>query len=238
MQADNGANGTVKLSSGAIAGIVIGCLVVLIIAIVFGLRKRTVQNRLKLRGKWISSKSLKLGNNDGKGKGTLQFVPRPYTYNPDSTINGQGLGESMGFSGTQGVSFASAATGGIGYDARGPVSPKSMSTLGLGLPQAMPSAYGSDGLNSAGGVVSPTTQIPVLYSTVVVRSFVPTLPDELSISSGERLKVLQEFDDGWAECMNMMGETGMVPLECFEKGGGVTSQEERNSRRYTSLPRS
>jgi len=120
-------------------------------------------------------------------------------------------------------------TGAAG-NTRSPTSPRSMSTVGLGLPRALPSAYGSEsGMNSTGS--GSLSQIPVLFTIVVSRSFVPTLPDELSISTGETLKVLQEFDDGWAECMTLSGEVGMVPLECFDR-----RDEGRKTSRYSSLP--
>ncbi|KAJ4486159.1 hypothetical protein J3R30DRAFT_3222299, partial [Lentinula aciculospora] len=46
-------------------------------------------------------------------------------------------------------------------------------------------------------------------------TFVPNLPDELTILNGEVLDVLQEYDDEWVLCSNSKGETGMVPLECL-----------------------
>ncbi|KAJ3861056.1 hypothetical protein EV359DRAFT_5460, partial [Lentinula novae-zelandiae] len=46
-------------------------------------------------------------------------------------------------------------------------------------------------------------------------TFVPNLPDELTVLNGEVLNVLQEYDDGWVSCSNSKGETGMVPLECL-----------------------
>lgn len=49
----------------------------------------------------------------------------------------------------------------------------------------------------------------------------PTLPDELSITSGELVRVMNEFDDGWALCENARREQGMVPLECLEIERGV-----------------
>jgi len=47
--------------------------------------------------------------------------------------------------------------------------------------------------------------------------FNPSLPDELSISTGERVRVLAEYDDGWALCSNDRREQGVVPLECLER---------------------
>ncbi|EGO21187.1 hypothetical protein SERLADRAFT_398647 [Serpula lacrymans var. lacrymans S7.9] len=52
--------------------------------------------------------------------------------------------------------------------------------------------------------------------TTVKYSFIPSLPDELSISTGERVTVSGRYDDGWALCINGRGEQGMVPQECLE----------------------
>ncbi|KAG7448281.1 uncharacterized protein BT62DRAFT_877298, partial [Guyanagaster necrorhizus] len=47
--------------------------------------------------------------------------------------------------------------------------------------------------------------------------FIPSLPDELPITNGETIQIIQEFDDGWALCVNGREEQGMVPLECLER---------------------
>jgi hypothetical protein len=114
------------------------------------------------------------------------------------TADGEKSGEKKGFVGMQGASFGQ------------PTSPRTL-----------PSAYGSEEMNGGG---TASLKVPVLYQTVVARSYVPTLPDELTISTGETLRVLQEFDDGWSECMNSTGEVGMVPLECLGKQGGFGRQ--------------
>ncbi|KAJ7771660.1 hypothetical protein B0H16DRAFT_1224720, partial [Mycena metata] len=50
-----------------------------------------------------------------------------------------------------------------------------------------------------------------------VRSvFIPSDPDELDITTATVVRVLAEFDDGWALCANERGEQGVVPLECLE----------------------
>lgn len=83
--------------------------------------------------------------------------------------------------------------------------------------------------------------------TAVVRCvFIPSLPDELSITSGEVVYVLMAYDDGWTFCENARGEQGMVPLECLGRNGqtnavpGLGEQEQngstwRNSKRVSSL---
>lgn len=213
---------TETISSGGIVGIVLGCLVVLIAAVVFGLRKRSVRNRLKLRGAWTKSKDMRLAG---------MLKPTPYTYgsrrDEDPIMNRRNQTPPLMGSMGQPVSVVSTINGLPGF------------------PHPLPSAYGIE----SGGDVNTATSVsgkPVLYSAIVVRSFVTSLPDELSISTGHMLKVLQVFDDGWAECTSMDGETGMVPLECFERRNGEgaervsiveESRSARHSRRMSSLRR-
>jgi len=75
---------------------------------------------------------------------------------------------------------------------------------------------------------------PLSKNGVTVKStFIPTLPDELSLTMGEILQVVNEYDDGWALCANRMGEQGMVPLDCLDRREEV--QDHRLSRRASSL---
>jgi len=68
---------------------------------------------------------------------------------------------------------------------------------------------------------------------VVKSTFIPTLPDELSLTMGETLRVLNEYDDGWALCANRIDEQGMVPLDCLDRRDEV--QDHRLSKRASSL---
>jgi hypothetical protein len=63
----------------------------------------------------------------------------------------------------------------------------------------------------------------------------------LSIKVGETIRILAEYDDGWALCMNANGEQGMVPLECLSRelstssdtsgsGGLALPMQERDTR--------
>jgi hypothetical protein len=63
-----------------------------------------------------------------------------------------------------------------------------------------------------------------IYS--VVRTYVPTLLDELRISVGDRVIVVNEFDDGWGYCEKVGdpdGAAGVVPLECLDRGRNLAS---------------
>ncbi|TFK36359.1 hypothetical protein BDQ12DRAFT_588504, partial [Crucibulum laeve] len=57
------------------------------------------------------------------------------------------------------------------------------------------------------------------FTATVQCTFIPQLPDELSITTGEIIRVLAEYDDGWAFCMNARGGQGMVPVECLDRVG-------------------
>ena len=73
-------------------------------------------------------------------------------------------------------------------------------------------------------------------SAHVQYTFIPSLPDELTVSTGETLRVLAEYDDGWGLCVNRMGEQGMVPLECLAYPEPyLWPSDHRNSGRASSL---
>jgi hypothetical protein len=108
----------------------------------------------------------------------------------------------------------------------------------------------------AGPVViqhTPPTPIAAAAVSVVKRTFVPSLPDELSISNGDQVRVLSAYDDGWALCEKVStGEKGVVPQECLEtanqpssgasanqpsSGASATGSEESRLNRNSSLRR-
>lgn len=78
--------------------------------------------------------------------------------------------------------------------------------------------------------------------------YIPTLPDELSITTGEVVHVVKAYDDGWALCANARGEQGVVPLECLDRtaqtqadrlstgfGQQESASDWRNMKRISSL---
>ena len=70
---------------------------------------------------------------------------------------------------------------------------------------------------------------PVLsHIETICRPFVPTLEDELLVSPGDRVRVLQVFDDGWSmvEKVGLGPSTkgnqqrrGLIPVDCFREAG-------------------
>jgi len=195
------------LPTGAIVGITIACVMLILGAFVFFIRQRAIRSR-KLR-RWT-----------GPRPTNSSFEAREAA---PSTFPASGPG-NMGET-SPGVSFARAQAQAL--SARSPVP---------NMPQPMPSSYNNP--------VPPVGMVPAgaAASATVRYEFIPTLPDELSITTGENVRVVNEFDDGWALCANARGEQGMVPLECLDRGSAPNSQlqaveqpDYRNSRRGSSL---
>ncbi|KAJ6542173.1 kinase-like domain-containing protein [Mycena vulgaris] len=46
--------------------------------------------------------------------------------------------------------------------------------------------------------------------------YAPKLPDELFITTGEVMRMLSEYTDGWALCEDVRGKKGLVPVECLK----------------------
>ncbi|KAF8337597.1 uncharacterized protein EI90DRAFT_2669586 [Cantharellus anzutake] len=66
---------------------------------------------------------------------------------------------------------------------------------------------------------------------VVVRTYVPALLDELNVNVGDLVRVINEFDDGWAYCEmvgNEDGYAGVVPLECLDRSAKIGRPVSRN----------
>lgn len=92
---------------------------------------------------------------------------------------------------------------------------------------------------AAAGVVDsypiPAPRLQANEEAFVNRLFIPSLPDELSVTVGERTQVLSLYDDGWALCANGRGEQGMVPQECLDPRVASDEGDNRNARRSSSL---
>jgi hypothetical protein len=109
-------------------------------------------------------------------------------------------------------------------------------------PMLPPTSYNSLSPTTTTMSGSLSAQTPSTFSAAPSKlatvhcTFIPSLPDELTISTGETIRVLSEYDDGWALCANRRGEQGMVPLECLDRSdSGPSTPTFRNSRRMSSL---
>lgn len=87
-------------------------------------------------------------------------------------------------------------------------------------------------------MISSATDVSGKPIAIIRCTFIPSLPDELSITTGETVTILNEYDDGWALCANVRGEQGMVPLECLAKDAATPRVHEsdwKNAQRASSL---
>ncbi|KAF8163644.1 hypothetical protein B0H34DRAFT_795327 [Crassisporium funariophilum] len=228
---------SMPLNSGAIAGIVIGCLIFIVIALFFGLRRKFKQNRRKLRGIWTRSRGVSIATGAAGTTGT-SFEPKQYsgvtfpryTMQSGQTSPGYQFAQAQGNALSIRVPATPVPVPPVSYNNDSPHTSSPSSTL--------PSAAFSPMVYSQGTApLSP-------FAAMVVFTFIPSLPDELSIRVGETIRVLAEYDDEWVLCMNTRGEQGMVPNECLNRGGsswgGMPPLQQRNrearlSRRVASL---
>ncbi|KAF7323988.1 SH3 domain-containing protein [Mycena kentingensis (nom. inval.)] len=209
------------IPTGAIIGVVLGLVILLVGGLLFVLRQRALRQRKmkRITQGWVPGAA-----------GFAQPPPQPagsfggagaYPATPAAAEKGYGMGEQ-----SPGVSFARAQAAAL---ASRPTPPS------LAPP---PSVYGS--------AAAPTSvAAPSGPSATVRYEFIPSLPDELSIVTGQVVRIVSEFDDGWALCANAQGDTGMVPLECLDRNdspnaalpnpmlGAIAGT--RNSRRGSSL---
>ncbi|KAF4581440.1 hypothetical protein EYR40_009725 [Pleurotus pulmonarius] len=71
---------------------------------------------------------------------------------------------------------------------------------------------------------------------VIQRPFNPTLDDELPVLPGDKVRVVQEFDDGWAFVEKRFSvdgqwQSGLIPIVCLHTG--MDSQETLNAQRMS-----
>ncbi|KAF7349005.1 Kinase-like protein [Mycena venus] len=57
---------------------------------------------------------------------------------------------------------------------------------------------------------------PITEWWTVRYKYTPKLPDELFITTGEVMRMLSEYTDGWALCEDVHGKQGLVPVECLK----------------------
>ncbi|KAJ7355867.1 hypothetical protein DFH08DRAFT_510215 [Mycena albidolilacea] len=193
------------LPTGAVVGITIACVMLILGAFIFFIRQRAVRNR-KLRQQ------------------TAPWLGAPRNNAP--SYGAAGMAES-----SAGASFARAQQAALAQ----PPAPYPMP-----VPPTMPlSSY-----NNPVPAAIPAAAASAANAATVRYEFIPSLPDELSITTGETVALVAEYDDGWALCKNARGEQGMVPLECLDRGAAPAPQQMlqaepqndyRNSRRTSSL---
>ncbi|KAF5386667.1 hypothetical protein D9615_001569 [Tricholomella constricta] len=231
------------VSTGSIVGIVLAIALLVTAAAIFWFRRRAIANRLKLRG-WT--------NKPNKAPSFLWIEPKggkgitPYPNMSSTTPFNGATSASTTYSGGQPPSLAfMPSSNGLPYIPP-PPPPRPPPAAGMydnpptpvSVAAAVPPAMTTSGAGSARlpTPAAATASLPV-ESARVRSTFIPTLPDELSINTGEMVRIHAEYDDGWALCSNVRGAIGMAPLECLDRGtlspNGV--REFKKLARYSSL---
>lgn len=87
---------------------------------------------------------------------------------------------------------------------------------GLDIPVQRPTSSGT--MRTTSTACGSEVSLGVL--DVIRRPFVPTLEDELLVKRGDQIRVLQCFDDGWAQIEKLeTGEAGLIPVDCLREAG-------------------
>jgi len=217
---------------GSIIGIALAVVLILVAVVIFLIRKRSVRKRLRLRGwankgasapsfLWIEPKD----NMAYIGQNRRPSAPDPSFPRVQSQPAYAPTGNDLPYIPPPAPPRPPPAHGSERtYDY--PASPPASIPASL-MPGMVSSRVPVP--NSPASMASPPLEGAKVKST-----FIPTLPDELSISTGEVVRILAEYDDGWALCSNARGESGMAPLECLDRG---TSSQAEEAREYKKLAR-
>ncbi|CAL1705731.1 unnamed protein product [Somion occarium] len=204
------------LSGGAVGGIVAAALIVAIAIAIFLMRKAFLRRRKNKRNTWGAGIYPKPDLSPYMSEKQVDNYAPPLPEKPRYTPATTPMANQSAFAlpPPPPTSYANLPPPSPSMM----VSPPPMLQPSLGSP-AVPL---SQALGPGSPVISvtPATGVRSTSAYAYVRcTFLPSLPDELSISTGEMVRVLGEFDDGWALCANARGEQGVVPLECLDKGG-------------------
>ncbi|KAF8623324.1 hypothetical protein AX15_006402 [Amanita polypyramis BW_CC] len=244
------------LPGGAVAGLVIGLLLLILATGVLVLRRRAIVKREKLRRTWQPKPFLELdtgagtgGVNAAGGTGTnasqsagnpsrpvQRIIPRvkppPLSLLSIPEAGPSDIGPVPKFNANAGRSLMSRPLSMLNMTSTHDSAGRDYNCSSQDLARAMMTMPRSGTTMAQRRSAPPVTYDVAFANYAVVRCvFEPKLPDELRIRVGESIRVLTEYDDGWARCENVRGERGMIPLECMDRGtGGVSAYRNMGGR--------
>ena len=237
------------LSGGAIAGIVAGAVIVGVALIVFFVRKTYLRRRERKHISWTGAPGL----DEPKPLPDVSEPPASFTTAANTPQRSAPLspfetyGQPMYSTPAPPVVHMRPTIPTYAVPTPPPAAYNNPTTVAAYPTQPIPSAYSpgntaaiamarvAPGTGISSTLPSARAQHPPVEAMVKC-TFVPTLPDELSITAGERIFVVEQYDDGWDLCANRRGERGMVPHECLEHT--LSDQPDigwRNVQRLSSL---
>ena len=223
-----------RLSGGAIAGIAVASIIVGALLAFYGWK---IYLRYRDRQQASLSTQYAFSGPEGHRESTVHPRGSEVRENPAGSRDDAQRASTISPFEARGQSVYLASAGIMGSQ---PSTPSSH--VSYAVPAPPPASYNNPNTLAALAAAGPGTSLntagpPGIQPVATIKcSFVPTLPDELSISTGERVRVISQFDDGWALCENGGGEQGMVPQECLDH---ITVDPDdpdwRNARRVSSL---
>ena len=217
----NSTGATSKTSiPGAAIGITVAVLGLGILAIaVFFVRKHFLRKREKKRQTW--------------GAGAFPRQSEIMVEKPSERLPFNNAPPTMGGGASAFGAYGAAMNGRSSPYDLPPPPPMSYNNVAPPPPSLIP------GNEASQAVAMGRSAAPGPSDALVKCTFIPTLPDELSITTGETVRIVAEYDDGWSLCAKAGGEQGMVPIECLDlraRRSGQDQSDWRNSRRVSSLP--
>ncbi|KAG1754347.1 hypothetical protein EDB19DRAFT_1902499 [Suillus lakei] len=235
------------LSSGALGGIIAASVLVALALVIFIVRKTYLRRRQNRRLSWPA------GNIFNETKPLPAAPVEDFSERPASLRNSpmspfEAHGQSLYSSPPQPpiqrmqspfTGYAGPAPPVASYNNPMPMysqppPPPSLSPGHSAVAMAR-AAAGANSYSPPAPAPTPVPRFPTASEAVVNRAFIPTLPDELSVIAGERIRVLAQYDDAWALCANGRDEQGMVPQECLDRLVESNQADWRNARRTSSL---
>ncbi|KAG9318657.1 hypothetical protein JVU11DRAFT_750 [Chiua virens] len=228
-QANSAAATNSGLSGGALAGIIAGSVIVGVAILVFFIRKTYLRRRERKRISWSGIPGMGAGFSDEPKFPDLTEQPASFT----SAVNAPKRSAPLSPFEPHGQSMYSTPVSPVTR-----IHPSAMPTYGVPTPPpatfnnpAPVAAYPTQPFSSTYGPrIVPAFAVPRVATGIASTSpgraqpleamvkctFVPNLPDELSIMTGQPIFVIEQYDDGWALCADGRGEQGMVPRECLD----------------------
>ena len=69
---------------------------------------------------------------------------------------------------------------------------------------------------SQGFIPAPFNRIALNHLYLIVRGYIATEFDEMTVNEGNRIAVFKVYEDGWVLCMNQENKNqGVIPSDCF-----------------------
>jgi len=114
-----------------------------------------------------------------------------------------------------------------------------------GIPNPFADSDASDEIhNPFSDHSGPTIAAGLSQRETVLRPFHPTLEDELGVYTGDAVRVLEMYDDGWVLAEKILAEAGpsnaaaprgLIPLACLRDSGNSDMSSLLNTKRVQSF---